>query len=320
MWRAYLDGKSEAESGKKSSSGVGQHIYIGQYQDDQTSLDYLNARYYDGSRGQFLSEDPVFWSAQNIANPQSLNTYSYALDNPINGSDPSGLFVTSSGLIQKGDTLGAIASQINQTYGTGYTASGLAAANGISNPNRILAGTTLNFARPSAYSQYANGVKVSALNPVQAYNNFTSGNATLSQKVGLGIGVFGLIGSQIGGLADGGTEAEGMALLARLSDDTLVCRGGTCGASEFARGTGVTTQADGTLSGVSVLIGLNGESKEQLLNELPARFKGQGGFTTLGQLKSTSVTFSKTGSPLHFELGGLDANSFAQLFGGLTGQ
>src|SRR6266446_6627114 len=59
---------------------------------DQSSLDYLNARYYDPSRGQFLTEDPVFWSTkQNIKNPQSLNSYSYANNNPITVSDPSGL-------------------------------------------------------------------------------------------------------------------------------------------------------------------------------------------------------------------------------------
>jgi len=41
-------------------AGVGLRIYIGQYADDETSLDYLNARYYDPTVGQFLSEDPVF--------------------------------------------------------------------------------------------------------------------------------------------------------------------------------------------------------------------------------------------------------------------
>ena len=52
----------------------------------------MNARYYDPSRGQFLTEDPVFWSSkQNLANPQSLNSYSYANDNPISGKDPDGL-------------------------------------------------------------------------------------------------------------------------------------------------------------------------------------------------------------------------------------
>jgi RHS repeat-associated protein len=34
--------------------------YIGQFSDD-SGLSYLNARYYDSGRGQFTSEDPVFW-------------------------------------------------------------------------------------------------------------------------------------------------------------------------------------------------------------------------------------------------------------------
>jgi RHS repeat-associated protein len=49
--------------------------YIGQFS-DPSSLDYLNARYYDGSRGQFLSQDPVFLGdpkKQDLMNPQDLN-------------------------------------------------------------------------------------------------------------------------------------------------------------------------------------------------------------------------------------------------------
>ena len=72
--------------------------YIGQFA-DQSNLDYLQARYYDPSRGQFLSEDPVFWEnpkAQDLTNPQSLNSYSYANDNPITGKDPSGRLTSQS--------------------------------------------------------------------------------------------------------------------------------------------------------------------------------------------------------------------------------
>jgi RHS repeat-associated protein len=63
----------------------------------------LNARYYEGNRGQSISEDPVFWGRQNFANPQSLNVYSYANDNPINRSDPNGLAsdIDSENVIQK---------------------------------------------------------------------------------------------------------------------------------------------------------------------------------------------------------------------------
>jgi RHS repeat-associated protein len=64
--------------------------YIGQFSDD-SGLSYLNARYYSPTQGQFMTEDPVFWGKQNISNPQSLNTYSYANDNPITGKDPNGL-------------------------------------------------------------------------------------------------------------------------------------------------------------------------------------------------------------------------------------
>jgi RHS repeat-associated protein len=76
--------------------------YIGQFLDDST-LSYLNARYYDSGRGQFTSEDPVFYStSQNLSSPQSLNPYSYADDNPITKSDPSGKMTGVDDLIASG--------------------------------------------------------------------------------------------------------------------------------------------------------------------------------------------------------------------------
>ena len=68
--------------------------YIGQFSDAQTNLDYLNARHYNSTQGQFLSEDPVFWGRQNLADPQSIVRYSYAQGNPITGKDPTGLSLT----------------------------------------------------------------------------------------------------------------------------------------------------------------------------------------------------------------------------------
>ena len=67
--------------------------YIGQYLDTATNLSYLNARYYNNVQGQFLSEDPIFLGdpkSQVLTDPQSFNAYSYARDNPITKSDPSG--------------------------------------------------------------------------------------------------------------------------------------------------------------------------------------------------------------------------------------
>jgi RHS repeat-associated protein len=79
--------------------------YIDQFSDAQTGLNYLNARYYSPTQGQFLSEDPVFLSVGNpnqvqqftgetartyLSDPQQLNSYNYSHDNPILNKDPSG--------------------------------------------------------------------------------------------------------------------------------------------------------------------------------------------------------------------------------------
>jgi len=49
---------------------------------------YLNARFYDPVLHRFLTPDPVSVGEE----PQSLNPYSYAGNNPINATDPSGLW------------------------------------------------------------------------------------------------------------------------------------------------------------------------------------------------------------------------------------
>jgi len=57
--------------------------YDGQYTDTESGLNYLRARYYDPSAGQFLSLDPMV--------SLTLTPYGYADDNPINELDPTGL-------------------------------------------------------------------------------------------------------------------------------------------------------------------------------------------------------------------------------------
>jgi RHS repeat-associated protein len=55
---------------------------------DATGLYYYNARYYDPTIGRFISPDNII---QNYENPQTLNRYSYCANNPLNGTDPTGL-------------------------------------------------------------------------------------------------------------------------------------------------------------------------------------------------------------------------------------
>ena len=83
-----------------SGTDVSKREYIGEMYDAESGLNYLNARYYQSSRGQFLSQDPVFWENGQtdtgkfvLTNPQLLNSYSYAADNPIVGKDADGKLV-----------------------------------------------------------------------------------------------------------------------------------------------------------------------------------------------------------------------------------
>jgi len=57
--------------------------YNGQYTDQETGYQYLQARYYDPSTGQFLSVDPAV--------SQTGEPYGYAGGNPLNAADPTGL-------------------------------------------------------------------------------------------------------------------------------------------------------------------------------------------------------------------------------------
>jgi RHS repeat-associated protein len=61
-----------------------------QERDAETGVDYFHARYYHSGMGRFTSPDPVNAGAD-ILNPQSWNGYAYALNNPLNGTDPSGM-------------------------------------------------------------------------------------------------------------------------------------------------------------------------------------------------------------------------------------
>jgi RHS repeat-associated protein len=178
--------------------------YIGQFS-DQSNLDYLNARYYDSARGQFLTQDPIFWGLkQNIKNPQSLNSYSYANDNPIVVSDPSGLIGVQSliGLLQSlVSALQGLIAAIQKPVTTA-TAVSAAASNAASHP-----ATTINNAALGTY------------NYVQTFRN----SSDFDQGRMLGSSFF-TVGSMFvsdgfGLLGDAGKAGE-------ISDAALVVRGG----------------------------------------------------------------------------------------------
>ncbi len=61
--------------------------YTGHEHLDNVGLIHMNGRVYDANLGRFLSADPIVQAPNNL---QSLNRYSYVLNNPMSYTDPSG--------------------------------------------------------------------------------------------------------------------------------------------------------------------------------------------------------------------------------------
>lgn len=61
--------------------------YVGEYYDDLIGLTYLRARYVDSNTGSFVSRDP-FQGV--LEDPLSQNNFTYAHNNPVNLTDPTG--------------------------------------------------------------------------------------------------------------------------------------------------------------------------------------------------------------------------------------
>lgn len=55
--------------------------YTGYEHDDESNLEYAQARYYNSSHGRFTSVDPLTASA-NVKDPQRFNRYTYAMNSP----------------------------------------------------------------------------------------------------------------------------------------------------------------------------------------------------------------------------------------------
>jgi len=66
--------------------------FTGKERDTESGNDYFGARYYASSMGRFMSPDPSQLYYADPANPQSLNLYAYALNNPLKNTDPTGMY------------------------------------------------------------------------------------------------------------------------------------------------------------------------------------------------------------------------------------
>ncbi|WP_241651962.1 RHS repeat-associated core domain-containing protein [Pseudoalteromonas phenolica] len=77
-----LDSKLGDLDTAKTYRGFTDHEHL-----DDMELIHMNGRVYDYNLGRFMSVDPVI---QSPTNSQSINPYSYIMNNPLSGTDPTG--------------------------------------------------------------------------------------------------------------------------------------------------------------------------------------------------------------------------------------
>jgi RHS repeat-associated protein len=110
-----------------------QRRFIGEEYDPDTAFSYLNARYYESSRGQFMSQDPVFlnWGIDKrtstiLGDPQLQNSYTYSRGNPLVLQDKGGEFVANVVLGAGAGLVGQYAYDVYNNIQTGgFSASAL---------------------------------------------------------------------------------------------------------------------------------------------------------------------------------------------------
>ncbi len=280
------------------SSGDYSRRFNGKEHDQLADLYYYGKRYFDPLSLTWTQADPVFRFAPDLAwdQPRLSNLYTFDLNNPVRYLDPDGLC------------------PLNMCYGPG-------GGNPYESPilNKVV--EVSNKAARVATAVAVAAVKVAAVAATATVcagcavvlAGALAGGSTEGQILGetlLATTALGKGSSPKGGGAagGGGRAATGGG---RVADSAVVCRGGTCTAERFSKGTGVTTDAKGKLHGVSVNAG-------ETLEEASKGIKNkQVGASTAGDVRAAGgeVTPSPTpNNPNHCTMSGICADTAEELF------
>ena len=85
-----LDSNYRTTANKYGTGDKVRQKFTGYQRDEETDLDFAEARYYYNDHGRFTAVDPLLASGKNV-NPQTFNRYVYVLNCPLMFTDPSGL-------------------------------------------------------------------------------------------------------------------------------------------------------------------------------------------------------------------------------------
>jgi RHS repeat-associated protein len=95
--------RSFGEIYSETGSLVQPFTFTGREYDPESGLYYYRARYYDPRAGRFISKDPIGFAGgdvnlyryvDSVGKPfLEINPYVYAINNPLNYTDPLGLYV-----------------------------------------------------------------------------------------------------------------------------------------------------------------------------------------------------------------------------------
>ncbi|MES2416149.1 MAG: RHS repeat-associated core domain-containing protein [Patescibacteria group bacterium] len=105
------------------STNFSEHKQFGGHYKDNTGLNYMGARYYNPNYGRFVSQDPMFWSLpkEYLLDPQQMNSYAFARNNPIIYTDPDGKTAVDSINTFVSNTINSVVSSVSNFFGGGNT-------------------------------------------------------------------------------------------------------------------------------------------------------------------------------------------------------
>ena len=157
---------------QRSDSSLFNKLYTGHHYDQVTDLTYAHARYLDTRSHSFLSVDPMYYELPSsyIYNPQSQNSYSYANNNTVVNTDPTGLWSIAGAISSASKVASAI-----YNYAAPKAAASLA----------FNVGTAVGFVTGIANGLTAigNGALSLVYSPIQSYNTIKNKASSVSNYI-----------------------------------------------------------------------------------------------------------------------------------------